>query len=433
MNSETILLHSVETAQEEMLSHFAPLSPELVPLSSALDRTIAADIRADMNIPPFANSAMDGFAVRFDDLAGERRILEVIGEVPAGGVATDPVLPGTAMRIMTGAPLPAGADTVVPFEETDEAEPVGEQVPGKVTVVRAPGRGANVRAAGEDMQAGAVVISRNTPVRPAVIGLLASLGVAQVPVYRRPRVAILATGDELVDVDQRPGPGQIRNANGYANAAQVRAAGGEVLQLPIARDTEADLRAQLHAGLDWNADLFLTSGGVSVGDYDVVKKVLQEMGEMQFWRVRMKPGKPLAFGKIAGTPLLGLPGNPVSAMICFELFGRPALLKMQGRVALFKPTITATFQGRLRDRADRRQYVRVRVQQQDEAFVATLTGEQGSGVLSSMLQADGLMIVPEGVTEVEPGARLPVMMLHWPEQREASASAPEQLAGADCC
>ena len=430
MNAEVIVLRSVEEAQEEMLRHFAPLASEIVPLRNALNRTLAQDIRADGDIPPFRNSAMDGYAVRATDVErpnGTWLVLQVIGEVPAGGVAMRPVVPGTAMRIMTGAPLPDGADTVVPFEETDEGRPDQLRTIGQVRIFSAPDKGANVRAAGEDMRAGTVALPCHTPIGPSAIGLLASLGVAQVPVYRRPRVAILATGDELVDVDQQPGPGQIRNANGYANAAQVLAAGGEVLQLPIARDTEAELRAQLEAGFAWNADLFLTSGGVSVGDYDVVKKVLQSMGEMQFWRVRMKPGKPIAFGHIAGTPLLGLPGNPVSAMVCFELFGRPALLKMQGRSALFKPVVTATFEGRLRDRADRRQYVRVRVEQQGAEFIARPTGEQGSGVLSSMLHADGLLIVPEGMTEVEPGTCLEVLMLHWPERRPEAGDAPEPV------
>jgi molybdopterin molybdotransferase len=232
-------------------------------------------------------------------------------------------------------------------------------------------------------------------------------------VYRRPKVAILATGDELVDVAEKPGPGQIRNTNGYANAAQVLQAGGEPLQLPIARDSEAEVLARIDEGLAWGADLFLSSGGVSVGDYDVVKKVLMQRGRMEFWRVKMKPGKPVAFGIIDGVPLLGLPGNPVSAMVTFELFGRPALLKMQGRDGWERPTIQATFTGELRDRGDRRQYVRVRVEQRSGEFLAHLTGTQGSNVLTSMMYADGLMIVPDGIAVVEPGTRLPVMMLHW--------------------
>jgi molybdopterin molybdotransferase len=434
MALDTIVLRSVEEAQQEMLEHFRALPAEVIPLQAALGRTLAEDMRADMDVPPFANSAMDGYAVRVADLrSGSDFVLQVIGEVPAGGVAGQPVEPGTAMRIMTGAPLPAGADTVVPFEDTDEGQTGSLLGVGKVRIRTVPSAGANVRAAGEDVRANTVVVPHRTPITPAAVGVLASIGAATVPVYRRPRVAILATGDELVDVGERPGPGQIRNANGYANAAQVLVAGGEVLQLPIARDTEAELRARLQQGLDWGADLFLTSGGVSVGDYDVVKKVLKSMGEMQFWRVRMKPGKPIAFGHIGAVPLLGLPGNPVSAMVCFELFGRPALLKMQGRRSLFRPFMPAIFEGRLEDRADRRQYVRVRVKEQDGEFVARLTGEQGSGVLSSMLSADGLMVVPEGMTDVEPGTRLQVMMLYWPEVDPEPATGIDELAGADCC
>ena len=436
MVADTIVLRSVEEAQQEMLSHFNILPVEQVPLQAALGRTLAEDIRADLDVPPFANSAMDGYAVRVADLRsadGGAIVLRIIGEVPAGGVARIPVQAGTAMRIMTGAPMPDGADTVVPFEETDEGRPDGLRSANQVRIFTAPSAGANVRAAGEDVREGTIVVPRQTPITPSAVGVLASVGAGIVPVYRRPRVAILATGDELVEVDQRPGPGQIRNANGYANAAQVLAAGGETWQLPIARDTEAEIRARLHAALEWKADLFLTSGGVSVGDYDVVKRVLQSMGEMQFWRVRMKPGKPIAFGHVEGVPLLGLPGNPVSAMVGFELFGRPALLKMQGRRALFRQVITATFDGQLRDRADRRQYIRVRVEQRDGTFVARATGEQGSGILSSMLHADGLLVVPEGMTEVEPGARLDVLMLSWPEAEPAAPGGPDVIAGEACC
>ncbi len=435
MLPDTIVLRTVEEARQAMLDHFSPLMTERVPLIESLNRTLAEDMRADLDVPPFANSAMDGYAVRAVDLQnGDGPIvLEIVGEVPAGGIANRPVIAGTAMRIMTGAPVPDGADTIVPFEETDEGRAQALRPRGQVRIYSRPQHGANVRAAGEDLRYGEVVVPARTAVTPAVVGVLASVGSAMVPVFRRPRVAILATGDELVEVDQQPGPGQIRNSNGYANAAQVLAAGGEALQLPIARDTEPELRARLEAALAWKADLFLTSGGVSVGDYDVVKRVLQSMGEMEFWRVKMKPGKPIAFGHVGGVPLLGLPGNPVSAMVCFELFGRPALLKMQGRTALLRPTVPAIFEGRLHDRADRRQYVRVRVARRGGEFLARLTGEQGSGVLSSMVHADGLMIVPEGMTEVAPGTRLDVLMLSWPEARGESISGPDELTGEDCC
>ncbi|MDP9314509.1 MAG: molybdopterin molybdotransferase MoeA [Chloroflexota bacterium] len=433
---DTIVLRSVEEARDEILRYFQPGPAERVPLLQALGRVTAAPIAADISVPPFANSAMDGYAVLGADVQSATPdapvTLRIVAEVPAGGMTDLPVTPGTAIRIMTGAPMPPQADTVVPFEETDEGQADALHAAGLVRIFKRVPTGASVRAAGEDVQAGAVVVPTGTLVRAAEIGVLATVGAAQVAVYRRPKVAILATGDELVDVGERPGPGQIRNANGYSNAAQVLAAGGEPLQLPIARDTERELMARLDEGLQWGAELFLTSGGVSVGDYDVVKKVLMQRGQMEFWRVKMKPGKPVAFGVIDGVPLLGLPGNPVSAMVGFELFGRPALLKMQGRTGWSRPTLEATFTGTLSDRADRRQYVRVRVQQRDGIWLAHLTGEQGSGVLTSMMYADGLMIVPEGMTLVEPGTRLPVMMLNWPEV------APDQSfgaadAGADCC
>ncbi len=435
-HTDTIVLRSVEEARDEILRHVRAGASEAVPLLAALGRVVAQDVRADIDVPPFANSAMDGYAVRGAEIDSASLtnpvVLQIIAEVPAGGMTEVPVAPGTAVRIMTGAPMPPQADTVVPFEETDEGRPESLHTQGQVRVYKAVPTGASVRAAGEDVQACTVVVPRGTLVRAAEIGVLATVGAATVEVYRRPKVAILATGDELVDVDEQPAAGQIRNANGYANAAQVLAAGGEPLQLPIARDTEAELMTRLDEGLRWGADLFLTSGGVSVGDYDVVKKVLLSRGEMEFWRVKMKPGKPVAFGIIDGVPLLGLPGNPVSAMVGFELFGRPALLKMQGREGWARPVIQATFTGRLTDRADRRQYVRVRVEQRAEEWLAHLTGEQGSGVLTSMMHADGLMIVPEGMTEVEPGNVLPVLMLHWPElPSDQSYTAAE--AGLDCC
>ncbi len=434
--SETIILRSVEEARAEILQHFALNQAEHVPLMQALGRVLAQDIAADLNVPPFTNSAMDGYAVRGADIvaaeAGTPVTLRVIAEVPAGGMTDIPVTQGTAIRIMTGAPLPPQADTVVPFEETDEKQPDSLQSQGMVRVYKRVAAGANVRQAGEDIRAGSVVVSRGTCIHAGTLGVLATVGAAMVPVYRRPKVAILATGDELVDVDERPGPGQIRNANSYSNAAQVIEAGGEPLQLPIARDTEAEIIDRIQQGLDWGADLFLTSGGVSVGDFDVVKNVLQQQGQIEFWRVKMKPGKPIVFGHIGGVPLLGLPGNPVSAMVGFELFGRPALLKLQGRAGWHRPVIQARFSGTLRDRGDRRQYVRVRVDQRDGEFYAHLTGEQGSGILTSMLHADGLMIVPEGTTLVEPGMRLPVMMLHWPEVAPHTHDGPT-TAGEDCC
>jgi molybdopterin molybdotransferase len=418
---DKIILRSVNDAQAESLRHFAPLGSEIMPVMQTLGRVLAAGVYADMNVPPFANSSMDGYAVRSVDLEGATNgapaMLRIIGEVPAGGVTNVLVEPGTTVRIMTGAPVPPGADAVVPFEDTDEKRPDSLLAQGLVRVFKRVDAGAYIRLAGGDMQAGQLVVPQGTFVDAATIGVLATVGAAHVEVYRRPKVAILATGDELVEVHEQPGPGQIRNANGYSNAAQVIEAGGEPWQLPIARDTEQEVIDRIKLALDWGADLFLTSGGVSVGDYDVVKKVLTERGQLEFWRVNMKPGKPVAFGQIEGVPLLGLPGNPVSAMVSFELFGLPALLKMGGRDGWRRPIINAQFMDTLHDRADRQHYVRVQVEQRDGQWVAYSTGDQGSGILSSMLHADGLMVVPPGMSLVEPGTTLPVMMLRWPPMR----------------
>lgn len=410
-------LRSVEDAQQELLRHFHPLPSEMVPLGEALGRTLATEVRADHAVPPFANSAMDGYAVQTGDITAATPDnpvrLTIIERFGAGAVAIRAVEAGTAIRIMTGAPLPDGADAVVPFEDTDEMHaPMAHAE--HVHVYVANDVGANVRPAGEDMQTGEVVLTPGTVITPGVIGVLATVGAAQVPVYRRPRVAILATGDELVEVDQVPGPGQIRNSNGYANAAQVLAAGGEPIMLPIARDTEAALVACIEQGFAAGADLFLSSGGVSVGDYDVVKQVLQSLGQMEFWRVRMKPGKPVAFGHLRNVPLIGLPGNPVSAMVCFELFARPALLTMQGCQQIHRSTIAARLEGTSMQRDERRQYVRVRVRTSDSGFVASLTGGQGSGLITSMARANGLLIVAEGQGSLPAESILPVLLLDYP-------------------
>lgn len=414
-----VVLRSVDDAQAEILRHFRPLAVESVPLAQALGRTLAAPAVADAPIPGFANSAMDGYAVRAADVAAaspaDPVTLRILADLAAGYVAEGAVGPGATIRIMTGAPLPAGADAVVPFEETDEQSPDSLAARGLVRIYQPAAPGANVRPAGEDLRAGERALEPGTLIRPAEVGVLATVGLAAVPVYRRPRVAILATGDELVDVGERPGPGQIRNSNGYANLAQVLAAGGEPLQLPVARDTEAEVAARIEEGLAWGADLFLTSGGVSVGDFDVVKKVLTQMGRLEFWRVKMRPGKPLVFGWLRETPFIGLPGNPVSAMVCFELFARPALLALAGRRSVRRPQVLARFDDELEGAHDRRQYVRVSVRPDGDGFAARLAGGQGSGMLSSMARANGLMIVAENTPRVAAGSLMPVLMLDWAE------------------
>ncbi len=413
---------TIEEARALILSHVHPLDVEEVPLDEALGRVLARPAFGDRDVPPFDNTAVDGFAVRSADVAGaspEAPVeLLVAAELPAGAdPASARVEPGTAVRIMTGAGLPPGADAVVPFEETNEGREgrivgVGE----RVRIYRAVAAGANVRRAGEDLRRGERVLEPGTRLRPPEIGILASVGLARVPVYRRPRVAILSTGDELVEPGEPLGPGQIRNSNGYSLAAEVRRCGGVPIRLPIARDTRRELVERLEAGLAAGADLFLSSGGVSTGDYDVVKEVLQEMGEIRFWRIRQKPGRPMAFGLIRGVPLLGLPGNPVSALVTFALYGRPAILKMQGMERLELIRVRARFLDRYRSKGDRVHLVRVRVALGPDGFVARLaTPNQGSGVLSSMMRAHGLLWVPEGVRELNPGDLCSVVMLDWPE------------------
>ncbi len=415
---------SVEEALANILKHFHPLEAEQVPLLEALDRVLAEDIVSSINVPPFNNSAMDGYAVRAEDVAKaspERPTrLRVIADVAAGYVPMFSVQPGTAIRIMTGAPLPGGADTVVRFEDTSEgvsARGVSKDT-STVEIMHAVRRGDNVRRAGEDIRTGEVVLPRGMDVRPAEIGVLASLGRKEVPVHRRPRVAIVATGDELVDVDQPITPGKIRNSNEYTNAAAVLKAGGIPVRLGIARDNIEDLTGKIRAGLDAGADLFITSAGVSVGDYDMVKDVLNTEGAMQFWQVRMKPGKPLAFGILHGAkdvPLLGLPGNPVSAMISFETFARPAILTMLGKTRLARPTVRAVVQEEVVNDSNRRNYIRVRVEKRGEEYVARSTGEQGSGILTSVSRANGLLVVPEDVTRVAAGTTMDVQLLDLPE------------------
>ncbi len=412
----------VEEALSYILKHFEPLQPESTYLLNALDRVLAEDIFADVAIPPFDNTSMDGYAVRAADTAGATPdapvTLRVVADVPAGTVADAPVGPGEAARIMTGAPLPEGADAVVPVEETDKWPDTGQEPRGKgatVKIFKAAAVRANVRRAGKDMRPGELVLPRGTVVRPAEIAVLATLGHSHVRVIRRPRVAVLATGDELLDINEPLAPGKIRNSNEYSNAALVSRYGGIPVRLGIARDTVADLTAKIRQGLAQNVDLFITSAGVSVGDYDVVKDVLEAEGKIRFWQVRMKPGKPLAFGTIQGVPLLGLPGNPTSSMVSFEQFARPAILKMQGRTKLVKPTVEAVLDDALR-RGDRRGYQRVIVHRDENGvYHAGTAGLQVSGFISAMARANGLAIVPEGEGVLPPGARVMVQMLDWPE------------------
>lgn len=411
---------SVDEALERILSHVNVLEAEDEEILNARGQVLAADVHSTIDIPGMDNSAMDGYAIRAESTVGATHSspnhVRVIGEVAAGYLTKEEVVPGTAIRIMTGAPIPGGADAVVQFEHTDEEARKARNEPlTEVGIFREIDKGLNIRRAAEDISSGSLVLARGTVIRPQEIGVLASLGRDVVAVHRRPVVALLSTGDELVDVGKPLPPGKIYGSNTYSLAAQVSRYGAIPMILGIARDNIESLEAKINEARD--ADLLITSAGVSVGDYDIVKDVLAKQGEIGFWTVRMKPGRPLAFGVLRlgkrEVPHLGLPGNPVSSMITFEQFARPAILKMLGRTKYEKPTIRARSESLVKNSDSRRIFARVSVRREGGEYVARVTGPQGSGILTSMAQANGLMIVTENVPAVNIGDEVPVQMLDW--------------------
>jgi len=392
-----------------VLEQAKPLPILRVPLAEALGLAVAEDILSQESIPPFTNSAMDGFALRAEDLQPGVR-LKVVGVVAAGQVASLPVKPGIALRIMTGAPVPEGADTVVPLEHTVHGEDWVE-VPKPIQ------SGSNVRLAGEDIQPGDRVLTAGSLLKPAALGVLASLGVAQVPVRLRPRVAVMSTGDELVDLSQKPGPGQIRDSNCPGLCAQVTALGAVAVPFPRVRDTRAAVEAAIREALA-TCDALLTTGGVSEGDYDFVKNVLEDLGARQvFWKVAQKPGGPFGFWVLEGKPIFGIPGNPVPAMVMVEEYVRPALRKMMGYGELFRPLRTAILdEAWKKGKPDGKTHIlRVVLKEAQDGLHARLTGSQSSGVLTSMLLANGLALVEADTTSLERGALLQVHATDQPE------------------
>lgn len=396
----------VEEALARILEEIPVLGSERIGLPDADGRVLSEAVVAPRDVPPWDNSSMDGYALPSAETRPASREapvrLRILGEVPAGRLVAEPPVAAGAWRILTGAPLPPGADAVIPQEEVAVEA-------GELLVPRPVAAGENVRPRGEDVRAGETVLPAGTVLRPPAIGLLAALGRALVQVHQRPAVAILSTGDELVDLHETPGPGKIVNSNTYALAAQVREAGGVPLSLGIARDSREEIEERLTWGL--RADLIVSSAGVSVGDRDFVKEVLTKLGaELRFWQVAMRPGKPLTFGSLGGRPVFGLPGNPVSSMVTFELFVRPALLKMGGHRRLFRPRVRARAAEALPNPGRRRGYLRVRLAWQEDGLEARLTGEQGSAVLRSMLLAQGLAVVPPETT-IPPGGAVEVILL----------------------
>ena len=416
----------VEDAAERILSFCATLPAERLAIEDAVGQVLATDISAPFDIPPHDNTAMDGYAVQSGSTDGAAESnpvrLKVIGELAAGYLFDGSVGPGEAVRIMTGAPMPDGADTIVPFEETDE---IGLRAPGQehaaiddVGILKAAGPGNNIRRRGEDVRQGQQVLDAGAVLRGPQVAVLASLGVGEVDVIRRPRVAILSTGDELLTPGEPPAPGKIYDSNSYGLSALVSQYGGIPKRFGIAQDTIPALTAKINEALE-TCDLLITSAGVSRGDFDVVKEVLAREGAIDFWTVKMKPGKPLAFGEFAApdgrrVPHIGLPGNPVSSLLAFELFGRLAIQQMMGRMPQPRPIVRAIAEEDIVNTDWRRVYARAILEQDAEGrWHARLTGPQGSGVLTSMALASGYAVCPEDRERVHAGEECDVIMVDW--------------------
>ncbi|ABB30579.1 molybdenum cofactor synthesis domain protein [Geobacter metallireducens RCH3] len=391
---------SIEEAQQIILSHTGLLGTEEVPLLHALHRVIAEDVHAPWDIPGADHSAMDGYTFAYDDVQGGS--LEVCGFLPAGVAPTEPVSPGCAMKIMTGAPIPPGCDTVVPVEDVLE----------EGTTIRLRGmvkRGDHIRRRGEEVNAGDLVVASGSLLRPPEIGILSSLGKTTATVFRKARVAVLSTGDELLQPGSIPEPGKIINSNSTSIAAQLLEAGAEPLMLGIARDDLETTRRKISDGLQ--ADLLVTTGGVSVGDRDFVRDALLDLGgEIKFWKVAMKPGKPVAFAMVRGKPVFALPGNPVAAMVAFEQFVRPALLTMMGHARILRPVVRGTLEEAIRNRGGRPHFVRVSVRLEAGRYRLATTGDQGSARLSSLTSGNGLVKLPPDAAIVA-GSEVEVQLL----------------------
>ena len=394
---------SIHEALDSVLGAVRPLGDEEVPLLDALGRAAAQEILSPDQVPSFSNSAMDGFAVSGAELDAGRREFTVTVDIPAGRFVDEPVAPGAAARIMTGAPLPPGVDTVVQVEHTTSS---GDQM----TVAQVPETGANVRRAGEDVTVGDVLFKRGARLGAGEVGLLAAVGIERVRVVRRPRVAIIATGSELVAPGLPLRPGQIRNSNSFTAYGQVLDAGAVPVLLGIARDDVDETRRLLAAALE--QDVVITSGGVSVGDYDFVKQVQDELGvERRFWGIATKPGKPLAFGVRGRTLVFGVPGNPVASMVSAEMYVRPALLALQGRPDVYRPHFFATSAEPVKRTKERTEARRCRLLHGPDGLQFTTTGPQDSGILSSMSGAEGLVFVPPGFPGGDAGTKLLVTLL----------------------
>ena len=400
-------------AQHLILHSVIALGVETVQLDQSVGRVLAQEIHANRDLPPYDVSAMDGFALRSADLAGVPVVLEIIEDIKAGDLPGKILQTGQCARIMTGAPVPVGADAVIRVEETQEAGATA------VRINKAVKPGNDIRLRGENMKDGDVVLTAGTEITPGIIGVLATVKAARFSVFRRPRVAILSTGNELEGMDEAVDLNKIPNANSYALMAQVQALGIEPVLLGIARDDPAELEQYLKRGLEY--DVLLVSGGTSVGVHDYVRPTIEKLGvEMKFWRLAIRPGHPLAFGMTHKTAVFGLPGNPVSSMVCFEQFVIPALRQMMGNKRWYRRTVTARVAHDVKFRPGRTEFIRVQLTRDDNGYIASSTGTQSSGVLLSMARADGLMVIPSDSTGLAAGAQVVVQLLDGTVFQEAA-------------
>ena len=417
--SENML--SVEEARDSILKMMFVLNAEYLPISDSLGHVLSEDISSIIHVPPWNNSAMDGFAVMASDTENASINtpvkLTVIDSVYAGDMPNSKVSPNTAIRIMTGAPIPDGANAVVPFEQTNEIQQKStKQHLDTIDILKPVKENDYIRFRGEDIKSGDNIFKKGTILRPSEIGVLATLGFKDIPVIRKPKIAIISTGNELTDLGEPIQQGKIYDANTYSIASSVEKYGGTPIIIGIAKDNEESLNDLLDKAL--NYDILVTSAGVSKGDYDIVKNILSQRGNIEFWSVNMKPAKPIAFGWINKSkneklPLLGLPGNPVSAMVAFEQFVRPSILKLKGYTKLDKPFVHAILKNSIKNEDGRRMYVRVLVKKEGVDYYAEATGNQGSHVLTSMAQANGLAVCPENVLEIKSGQKIEVQMIDW--------------------
>ncbi|MDI6786558.1 MAG: molybdopterin molybdotransferase MoeA [bacterium] len=398
----------VENAQNIILENIETLEAEKVDLLKALSKVLAEDIHSDINIPPFDNSAMDGFALKSSDTKGASQqnpiILKIIENLPAGKTPKNTIHKGEATRIMTGAPMPLGGDGVIMVEYTESTN-------NEVKIYKAVSSGKNIRLAGEDVKKKELVLKKGSLITPAKIGMLASVGKEMVKVIRTPKIAILTTGDELVELGEKVTPGKIRNSNTYTLISQITKLGAIPVNIGIACDNIEEIRNKIRSGIQY--DMLITSGGISVGDYDLIQDILKEAGlNLKFWKVRVKPGKPILFGLLNNKPVFSLPGYPVSSMIAFELFVRPAILKMLGRKDIFRKTILATLTNSIDKKTDRRQCLMGILKEVKGGYEVSSTLPQEAGMLKSMTLANCLILAPQECAHIHHGTLVKVILLN---------------------